>query len=481
MVFEAPEYHGDGSLRSAAYEFAGSCESGWRVLRNGERHLELGPGYRLLRTLCCGICSTDLDRHFLPFPLPQVTGHELVARDRAGRRYVVEINASHAARAVTDACPFCSSGLSRHCPERIVLGIHDLPGGFGAWVLVPKRAAIAIPPELSDEAAALIEPFAAARNAVERIAPRAGDRLAVLGTRRLGLLVVAALAAERRAKKLDFTILALSRGQDLLARSLELGADEGVVVTGDGESLDSGLADVVVDTTASPAGLELALRLAAREVHVKSTHGQPSGGLRHVTELVVDEISLARFPTAESEGLERLRRLGRFRADGRPRVVWLASALPPQWLGPNADVLVESDAARALSVVESAADGLPRADIAVLDESAGIDEVLRPSEARPVSLVRPRGEILLLASARSSEAAAPLPHAVIERGLRVSSSRCGDFHAALAALGRDPELKRVSRTLITHRFPVHQIERAFSVARSHRCIKVLVQHPVEGR
>ena len=27
------------------------------------------------------VCSTDLARRFLPFPLPQVTGHELIARD----------------------------------------------------------------------------------------------------------------------------------------------------------------------------------------------------------------------------------------------------------------------------------------------------------------------------------------------------------------------------------------------------------------
>ena len=52
-----------------------------RLARDDAPYLELGPGYRLLRTSHCGICSTDLARHRLPFALPQVTGHEIVARE----------------------------------------------------------------------------------------------------------------------------------------------------------------------------------------------------------------------------------------------------------------------------------------------------------------------------------------------------------------------------------------------------------------
>ena len=161
VEFDALEYGADDRFHPAHLRFESSPRTGWRVLRGGRLALELGPGYRLLRSETCGVCSTDLARRFLPFPLPQVTGHELVARDGEGRRYVVEINASHAARGLKADCPFCENGLATHCPERLVLGIHDLPGGFGPWVLVPIRAALELSPRIPDEVAVLVEPFAA--------------------------------------------------------------------------------------------------------------------------------------------------------------------------------------------------------------------------------------------------------------------------------------------------------------------------------
>jgi D-arabinose 1-dehydrogenase-like Zn-dependent alcohol dehydrogenase len=137
VEFEGLEYHASDRVQSARYAMEGSSAEGWRITRNGSDHLLLGPGYRLLRTDRCGVCSTDLDRRFLPFPLPQIIGHELIALDADSRRHVIEINASHRARGLDTDCPFCAAGLATHCPDRRVLGIHDLPGGFGPWVLAP--------------------------------------------------------------------------------------------------------------------------------------------------------------------------------------------------------------------------------------------------------------------------------------------------------------------------------------------------------
>src|SRR4051794_22241517 len=127
LEFAAPECHASGEIEPASYAFDGSTAAGWTIVRNGSPHLNLGPGYQLFRSRLCGVCSTDLARHHLPFPLPQVGGHEVVAADEAGARYVLEINASHRARGVQPECVFCAVGLERHCPERLVLGIHDLP------------------------------------------------------------------------------------------------------------------------------------------------------------------------------------------------------------------------------------------------------------------------------------------------------------------------------------------------------------------
>ncbi len=471
--FKAPEYRRDTSWGWTDYKIEGSREVGWQICRDGQTHLELGPGYRLLKTQCCGVCSTDLDRHHLPFPLPQVTGHEMVVRTEEGERCVVEINASHAARAIESDCVFCQQGLERHCPDRLVLGIHDLPGGFGPYVLVPEKSVLPIPEALSTETAVLIEPFAAAVNAATRIKPRAGETVAVLGPRRLGLLVVAALAGWRRASGIDFEILALSRHDSLLAMAEELGADRGMRVVQEGNELPSGLADVIVDTTGSPSGLELALRLARREVHLKSTHGQEALGLSRLTELVVDELSLEGFN-------ERCARqfIGAWKEEGRGllKIAWMSHADPPEWLCEQADVHCETDALTARKYYEQcAAPGqLPRADVAVVDRLSQIDEALRPASEDQLALVRPRGEFWLRPPVTAE---GTMVEALSVRGLRLSSSRCGDFSQALKLLSTDPVLAGIGKVLITSRFPATQIQEAFVQARSPQSIKVLVQHP----
>jgi len=93
QAFRALEYTSKNDFIGSEYRFTGSIDAGWTVTRNGRAHMKLGPGYRLLQTMYCGICSTDLARRFLPFPLPQIIGHETVARDlETGSDYVIEIN-----------------------------------------------------------------------------------------------------------------------------------------------------------------------------------------------------------------------------------------------------------------------------------------------------------------------------------------------------------------------------------------------------
>jgi len=298
IAFAAAEYQADGSIRPAAYAYAGMPAEGWAIEREGREHLRLGPGYRLVRVSHCGVCATDLARRHLPFPLPQLTGHEVVGIDEAGAPVVIEINASHAARALPRSawCAFCRGGLATHCPDRLVLGIHDLPGGFAPWVLAPEASIVPVPRSVTSLSAMLAEPFAAALRAVETLALGDGDRVAVLGPRRLGTLVVAALAASRRQTGRKIEILALARRPALRALALEAGADEAIDPALVG---DKAIADVVVDTTGDPRGLAQAFALARREVHLKSTTGAPALGLSHPTELVVDELTVVPFARLE--------------------------------------------------------------------------------------------------------------------------------------------------------------------------------------
>ncbi|MCB1321736.1 MAG: alcohol dehydrogenase catalytic domain-containing protein, partial [Leptospiraceae bacterium] len=214
--FTAPEYQADGSFQSVTYEYSGDVETGWTVERDGHEFLHLGPGYDLVESAYCGVCSTDLARRFLPYPLPQIIGHEVVARHH-GRPVVIEINASHAARGLTDIqCAFCNNDMNTQCPHRITLGIDRLPGGFAPYILAPINAIVPIPENVSELAAALTEPFAAALQGVEATAPREQDRVAVLGPRRLGSLIIAALAGYRNREQADFEIAAIARHDHLL-------------------------------------------------------------------------------------------------------------------------------------------------------------------------------------------------------------------------------------------------------------------------
>ncbi|MEY2982768.1 MAG: hypothetical protein RL562_2995 [Planctomycetota bacterium] len=434
IQFDALEYREDTSLTPVRLRFVGSTERGFEVVRNDAPWLQLGPGYRVLRTQACGVCSTDLDRHFLPFRLPQVTGHELLATDDSGRRYVVEINAGPRERGLRRACPDCADGLARHCPERLVLGIHDLPGGFGPFVLVPEGAAIPVPDAVDDDTALLVEPFAAALRAVDRTELRAGDRLSVLGPRKLGMLVLAALAARRRERNEDWTLVARVRRSELATTARNLGADDVVVAAEpDGRAMD----DVVFDTTASPQGFEAALRLAKREVHLKSTHGRPAGGLRNATAFVVDELAMERFEK------------------GRPEQLSLPS---------SADSWGEVPGPRSSGCLRGA-------PMVVVDDLPTADRAIRPIAGREEGFVRPTGTILLR-TARGG----PLGEAIVARGLRLGSSRCGDFRSALSLLARDPVLRASVRSLITGRFPAHALGAAFAAARGPHAIKVVVDH-----
>ena len=160
----APEHRAGGTIGRACYVYAGDALTGWEVQREGKPHLTLGAGYRLLRMRQRGICATDLARHHLPFALPQVTGHEVVAEDDDGSLVAVEINASHAARGLPREvwCGPCRAGLGTHCDDRLVLGIHALPGGFAPWILAPTGALVPLPHDLDPLVATLLEPFAAA-------------------------------------------------------------------------------------------------------------------------------------------------------------------------------------------------------------------------------------------------------------------------------------------------------------------------------
>jgi len=464
VKFSALEYTQEDTFENSEYEFLGSENTGWTIFRNGKEILHLSKGYKLLKTKLCGVCSTDLDRRFLPFALPQIIGHEVLAEDESGQAYVVEINDTYQARGEEEDI-FCKLGLSTHSPDRLVLGIDRLPGGFGKYILAPKNAILPIG-KISSKTAVLTEPFAAALQAVLSSPPKENSSVAVLGPRRLGNLLIAALAGYRTQSKKNFTITAIARRENILQISKQLGADKTINIstTSPRELLKS--FDIVYDTTASPEGFELALELSKKEVHLKSTNGQEVCGVKKMTDLVVDELSI--LPYSE-ENLNFHWEIDNWKNE----TIWVSPTLQNKLFSVNNKKFYFTKLEQVKNLwSKEFIDKLPRFDLAIVTNLEEIDLVIRPFVDSQESLVRPKGAILVYPNTEENKLLK-----FINEGGQIRSSRCGNFQIALQILENNPELSsKLESTMITHELQIHELAKAFELARDSSSIKVIVRH-----
>jgi L-iditol 2-dehydrogenase len=165
-------------------------------MKRGEVRLEareLAPrdGEVIVAVKRAGICRTDVyvADGALAVEEPRVLGHEAAGMVN-GVRVVIEpaLSCVMLSRA---PCAACVAG--RPCAFPIMLGV-DRDGAFAEHVCVPVRAVHRVPDALSWEAAAMVEPVAAAvgvlRAPIDRSAPGA-----VLGRGRIATLLTRVLAA----------------------------------------------------------------------------------------------------------------------------------------------------------------------------------------------------------------------------------------------------------------------------------------------
>ena len=477
VKFSAPELHADGCFKNTTYQFCGDHENGWDIYRDDQLHLQLGPGYRLVKSHYCGICSTDLARTRLPFPLPQIVGHEVVG-EFEGQNVVVEINASHQGRGLHDIdCPYCQENMASQCPERLTLGIDRLPGGFAPYFLAPANCLHPIPQSLSIKAATIVEPFAAALHAVLLTAPKQGDAVAVLGPRRLGMLIIAALRAYRQQHSLDFKINAIIRHKNLHSLCLAMGADE--VINNqcvDNRSLEKRF-DLVFDTTGKVEGFQQALKLTRKKLHLKSTHGQAVMGIEHFTDLVINEISLLPwngktiyFPWPGAD------------TDNVPKNILLSSRL-----NKNSIAQIQESFPSFHYRVCDLAKTKDSADqqnyhTFITNDLTEIDQLFIKQKSMSTPLIRPRGTIVLMAKEQNQADNKQQPHfkfsnIILNQHMEIYSSRCGDFKPALTMLANNPQITEIiEEKFISHSYPLAQLHQAFSTAANSReSLKVLVQ------
>jgi threonine dehydrogenase-like Zn-dependent dehydrogenase len=232
-----------------------------RALHWDGRELTFNSAYRapdagsrsaLIKVHLAGICSTDLQIFKGYMSFKGVPGHEFVGSvsdgpaELIGKRVVGEINFG------CGQCDACRRDLSRHCPNRSVLGILNAEGAFAEYLSVPRENLHVVPANVSDEEAVFTEPLAAAFEILTQIQVNPGDDILVLGDGKLGNLC---------AQTLQLTgakITALGKHADKLALIKKAG-----VRTIQLSNWQPRQFDVVVEATGSASGFELAL-LAVR-------------------------------------------------------------------------------------------------------------------------------------------------------------------------------------------------------------------------
>ncbi|MDQ4132871.1 MAG: zinc-binding dehydrogenase [Actinomycetota bacterium] len=253
------------------------------------------PGWRRVRPRLSGICGSDLatvdgrsSRYFEPIvSFPFVPGHEVVA-DLAAReagpsdthgdqRVVIEPVLGCAARGISPPCRGCADGSIDRC-ERIAFGqlepglqsgyCADTGGGWSTSMVAHESQIHPVPPDMSDEAAVMVEPAACAIHGVVGT-DHTGASVLVLGAGTLGLCAVAAL----RRFTTPATVIVAAKYPEQRSLARQLGADvvagpaearravrraTGSLQVGDGLS---GGVDMVIDCVGSESSIGEALCL----------------------------------------------------------------------------------------------------------------------------------------------------------------------------------------------------------------------------
>src|SRR3984957_21344195 len=165
------------------------CLENGKVLVRNQARPRRPAGFALIRLLYGGICNTDIELQRGYYGFRGTPGHEFVgevveADDGrwVGQRVVGEINLA------CGKCEWCARGLGRHCPTRTVLGIVNHPGAFREFLTLPLRNLHRVPETISTDQAVFVEPLAAACEILDQIRISKGERIAVLGDGKLGLL-----------------------------------------------------------------------------------------------------------------------------------------------------------------------------------------------------------------------------------------------------------------------------------------------------
>lgn len=174
-----------------------------------------GPGEVLIKVGRAGICGSDLHMTAEPGSLiapGTIIGHELAGEVVALGQGVTNVRIGDRIAPLPfvgcGRCAACDDGRPHHCAQARI----DVVTGFSQYSRVGANDCIVLPPGLSDEDGALIEPLAVGLQGVRKAQMQVGCRALVLGAgpiglacafwaRRLGASRVAVMASSRRRER----------------------------------------------------------------------------------------------------------------------------------------------------------------------------------------------------------------------------------------------------------------------------------------
>jgi len=253
----AARFHGPGDLRLDEVERP-TPAAGWVVVE----------------PVAVGICGTDAHIYAGEFPVraPVTLGHEIAGR-------ISDIGDGIDDLAVGDpvsiephlfctTCVYCRGGREHLCLNKQAFGVH-LDGGMAEAVTVPRRTVYRVPEHIDLSVAALSEPLACSVHGFDRLAPRQGESMLIVGAGPAGLINTTLAAAIG-----SHPIVVVEPDPARRGLALEFGAEVVVDPTTDGWEAAAmaptdglGFASVI-EAVGGASTLEAAVSLAARGARI---------------------------------------------------------------------------------------------------------------------------------------------------------------------------------------------------------------------
>ena len=287
-----------------------------------------GPDEILVRARACGICSGDIMPWYIRRKAPLVLGHEpvgvveevgaAVRGFRRGERVFVHHHAP------CFECASCRRGEYVQCATWRATKI--VPGGMAEYFVVGahnQRDTLHLPDALGDADGVLIEPAACVVKSLRRAGLKRGESILIIGLGIMGMMHVV-LARHLGAGRIIGADLFEARAR----RAVALGADAGLVVSGDNlvdqvrEATAGAMADIVIVGPGSSKAIAQGIAAAGRGATVVQFTATPP------EDEMIAEAARSLFQRDPAGAELFLRTRGHARGDGAGRAISTACRRP---------------------------------------------------------------------------------------------------------------------------------------------------------